>query len=99
MPTQQPSSAPDDAPRPHDADTPARVLSDPAGDAIPGGGGLGGAAAADPLGGSGRTPTGTAPNAPIDVPVPHSGSDAAGEAEARVRASVTDVSETQSGER
>lgn len=98
MPTQQPSSAPDDAPRPNDADTPATVLSDPSTDIAPGGG-LGGATAADELGGAGRTPTGNAPNAPIDVPVPHSGSDGAAEAEARVRASGTNVSEPQSGQR
>lgn len=99
MPTEQPSSAPDDTPRPNDADTAAKVLHDDALDTTPGGGGLGGASAADPLGGSARTPSGTAPNAPIDVPAPHSGSDAEAEAEARVAASGTDVSEPQSGQR
>ena len=89
MPTEQPTSAPDMAPQPNDRETAAKVLHDDSLDTPAGGGGLGGASAADPLGGSARTPSGTAPNAPIDVGI-DGDSDAAAAAEARVQASQAD---------
>lgn len=79
MATEQPNVAPDDTkPEPNDADTAATVLDDAQMDRTPGGGGLGGADAADPLSGSGRTSGGATPNSPIDVPVPHGGGDGPG---------------------
>lgn len=96
MPTNQPSSAPDDLPvDARDPATPGAVLNDDRLDKAPGGGGLGGQGAADPLEGSARTPRGTAPNAPIDVPTPDTGTDASplAGAEARVRATESDTPE------
>ena len=91
MPTDQPSNAPDATPKPNDHETAANVLQDESLDMPAGGGGLGGASAADSLGGSGRTPSGTSPNAPIDTGVSADGEAAA--AEARVQASQTDAAE------
>ena len=71
MPTDQPNNAPDEL-EPRDDPTAAAVLHDETLDQPPGGGGLGGAAA----GGGGAAPAGTAPNAPIDVPVPGDSTDA-----------------------
>ena len=99
MSTDQPSSAPD-AVEPRDRDTAARVLNDDALDARPGGGGLGGASAADPLGGSARAPGGPSPNSPIDASgVGSAGEDARAEAEARVQASQADPAEPHPGSR
>lgn len=68
------------------------MLHDEQMDDTPGGGGLGGMAAADPLGGSERTPRGTSPNAPVDAGV--DAADAGAGAEARVAETQTGVSET-----
>ncbi len=69
MPTNQPSSAPDALPADaRDDATAAAVLHDERMDDTPGGGALGGAAAADRLGGSGRAPEGSSPNAPVTPP-------------------------------
>ena len=94
MPTEQPTSAPDTTPQPNDRDTAANVLHGSL-DMPAGGGSLGGASAADPLGGSARTPSGNAPNAPIDTGV-DGDNDAAAAAEARVQASQADPVEPQS---
>lgn len=84
MATQQPNIAPDNMKQaPNDADTAATVLDDAQMDGTPGGGGLGGADAADPLSGSGRISGGATPNSPIDLHVPHSGGDPAREAQLR----------------
>jgi hypothetical protein len=84
MATEQPNVAPDDIkPEPNDADTAATVLDDAQMDRTPGGGGLGGADAADPLSGAGRTSGGQTPNSPIDVPVPHGDGDPTREAQLR----------------
>lgn len=61
MPTNQPSNADPIGPDAKDDATPAAVLTDD----TPGGR-LGGAAAADPLGGSDGAPRGTGPNPPVD---------------------------------
>ena len=74
MATEQPNVAPNDVkPEPHDADSAATVLDDAHMTKTPGGGGLGGADAADGLSGSGKLSGGATPNSPIDVPVPHDG--------------------------
>ena len=79
---EQPKLAPDDiTPEPKDADTAATVLDDARMTETPGGGGLGGADAADPLSGSGKMSGGATPNSPIDVPVPHGGGDPTREAQ------------------
>lgn len=86
MATEQPNLVPDDIkPASNDADTASTVLDDAQMDRTPGGGGLGGADATDPLGGSGRTSGGATPNSPIDVPVPQGagGGDPAREAQIR----------------
>ena len=55
MATEQPNIAPDDMkPEPNDADSAATVLDDAQMTETPGGGGLGGADAADVLSGSGK---------------------------------------------
>ena len=98
MSTDQPSNAPEDL-VPRDGDTAARVLHDDSLDRRPGGGGLGGASAADPLGGSARVAGSASPNSPIDavVPADGSGDDARAEAEARVLASRADAPEPHPG--
>lgn len=80
MPTEQPSSAPDDI-APRDQDTAAGVLRDAALDTGPGGGGLGPRSAT-----TGGDPHGTAPNAPIDTGLP------AENAEVEARLQATDPS-------
>lgn len=85
MPTEQPASAPDtigtDA---RDDATAAAVLHDTEADKTPGGGGLGGAAAAGLP--AAAAIDGTTPNSPIDTQTPGTGDAAAG-GEARLRAS------------
>lgn len=84
MAIEQPNNAPDDAtPVPNDADTAVTVLDDAQMEGKPGGGGLGGADAADPLSGSARAGGGTTPNSPIDIPVPHGDGDPEREAQVR----------------
>lgn len=84
MPTDQPNSAPDDLPEtPRDDATAATVLHDENLDDAPGGGGLGGAAASNPLGGSARAPGGASPNSPIDTGLSGGDMQAAGEAKLR----------------
>lgn len=60
--------------RPHNDESAAKQIVDTGRDTglgeTPGGGGLGGASAADALGGSQRAPEGTSPNSPIDIPTP-----------------------------
>ncbi len=74
MATEQPNIAPDDIkPEPNDADNAAIVLDDAQMIETPGGGGLGGADAADVLNKSEKLSGGATPNSPIDVPVPHGG--------------------------
>ncbi len=74
MTTEQPNVAPNDVkPEPHDADSAATVLDDAHITKTRGGGGRGGADAADVLSGSGKLSGGATPNSPIDVPVPHGG--------------------------
>ncbi len=81
---EQPNVAPDDIkPEPNDAETAATVLDDAQMNETPGGGGLGGADATDPLSGSGKVSGGAAPNSPIDIPVPHGGGDPIREAQVR----------------
>ena len=81
MPTNQPSSAPQDAaPQPADDLTAAAVLHDDALDQPAGGGGLGGASAAASLGQAGAA----TPNSPSEAPTPHDGGDAKVESEARL---------------
>ena len=91
MPTDQPSSAPDDL-APRDETSVGTVLSDDATDQPPGGGGLRGPAA----GGQGAAPAGTAPNAPIDVAVPAGASDdgTAPSADAQARREAVDAAAT-----
>ena len=84
MTDQRPSNAPDAAPEPNDADTAAAVLSDD--DATPGGGGLGGADAGDPL----RRSGGASPNAPLAEADPAGATDPAHDA---ARTAVDDVPE------
>ena len=81
MPTEQPSNAPDQV-EPNDDLSAARVLSDDALDTTPGGGGLGGASAADPLGGSARGGGGQAPDTPFETAT-GSGGDPVREAQRR----------------
>ncbi|WP_298090237.1 hypothetical protein [uncultured Sphingomonas sp.] len=83
MATNEPNNAQDVPETPREEGSAAAILSDAQMDSAPGGG-LGGASAADVLSGSGRTPGGTAPNAPIDTGVDAGDRDA--DAEARVRA-------------
>ena len=84
MPTEQLNTAPDALPEDaRDAATPGAVLNDTDPDKTPGGGGLGGAAAAQTPDGNGTKPSGTSPNSPIDVPVPTGGTPPSAEAEAR----------------
>lgn len=91
MPTNQPSSAPqDDAPRPTDDLTAAAVLHDEALDQPAGGGGLGGASAATAEVGTAGAAT---RNSPIDAPTPHDGGDAKAEAEARLLSTSSDPRE------
>ena len=88
MPNNQPNTAtelPTDA---REDATAAAVLHDERMDDTPGGGGLGGLAAADPLGGSARAPSGTSPNAPIATGV--NAGDAGATAEAKVLAMETE---------
>jgi len=74
MAIEQPNIAPDEEkPEPNDADSAATVLDDAQLTKTPGGGGLGGADAADVLSGSGKLSGGATPNSLIDVPVPHGG--------------------------
>ncbi|WP_374942987.1 hypothetical protein [Sphingomonas sp.] len=96
MPTNDPSNATDVPQDAREEATPGAVLNDADVDDSPGGGGLGGAAAANALG-SGRTPGGASPNAPIDTGV--DAGDAGATAEAKVLATQTGVSEVQSQER
>lgn len=84
MATSEPNNAQDVPETPREEGSAAAILSDPQMDSAPGGGGLGGASAADVLSGSGRTPAGTAPNAPIDTGVDAGDRDA--DAESRVQA-------------
>ena len=84
MPTNQPNTASEVPADAHEDATAAAVLHDEQMDHVPGGGGLGGPAAANPLGGSDRTPVGASPDAPIDTGV--SGGDAAATPEAKVLA-------------
>ncbi len=51
--------------------TAAKIVSDIDGERTPGGGGLGGASASNPLDQSGRGSGGASPNSPIDVQAPH----------------------------
>lgn len=60
-------------PEPHDEDSAATVLDDVQMTKTPGGGGLGGADAAEVFSGSGKLSGGAMPNIPIDVPVPYGG--------------------------
>ena len=81
MPTNQPSSAPQNtAPEPTDDLTAAAVLHDEQLDEPAGGGGLGGASAAAGIGRAGAA----TPNSPIDVPTPHDGGHGKAESEARL---------------
>jgi hypothetical protein len=80
MPTEQPNTAPDQL-TPRDGDTAADVLHDEALDTGPGGGGLG-----PRSGNTGRTPHGTAPNAPVDTGL------AAAEPTAEARRQASDAS-------
>ena len=100
MPNSQPSNAPSETPADaREEASVARQVADGSGEDAPGGGGLGGQAAADRLGGSGRTPRGTAPNAPIDVATPPSagthelGEGRGAERDAQVEASQADAPE------
>lgn len=82
MPTEQPNNAADtDLPADaRDPESAAAVLRDEQLDDAPGGGGLGGLAAASGApGGSGPAPGGTSPNSPIDVPIPASTLDEGGQ--------------------
>lgn len=95
MPTNEPNNdlpttLPDDA---RDDRTAAAVLSDEL-DETPGGGGLGGMPnAADPLSGTAVPRTGTAPNAPIDVPLPPQALDDTGQNPSATRAVQTEVAD------
>lgn len=84
MAINEPNNAQDVPEAPREEGSAAAILSGAQMDGAPGGGGLGGASAADVLSGSGRTPAGTAPNAPIDTGVDAGDRDA--DAEARVQA-------------
>ncbi|TCP97437.1 hypothetical protein C8J46_10659 [Sphingomonas sp. PP-F2F-A104-K0414] len=84
MATEQPNIAPGEVkPEPNDADNAATVLDDAQMIETPGGGGLGGADAADVLSGSGKLSGGATPHSPIDVPVPHGGGNPTREAQLR----------------
>lgn len=90
MPNDTPNPAAD-TPLPTDArddDNAAAVLEQEGSDRSPGGGGLFGE---DGPAGATAAPGGTAPNAPIDVPLPAAardgGADPSADAEARVRSS------------
>lgn len=90
MPTNQPSSAPqDDAPVPTDDLTAVSVLHDESLDQPAGGGGLGGASAAARTGTTGAA----SPNSPIDAALPHDGGDGQVESEARRQATSNAPSE------
>lgn len=93
MPTNQPSSAPqNEAPRPTDDLSAAAVLHDDALDQPAGGGGLGTGAG---LGGDAAGRTGAAsPNSPIAADLPHEGGDRQAEAEARLLATAGNPPET-----
>lgn len=93
MPTEQPSSAPDQdradgGPRPNDRVTPAVALRDDATDQDMGGGGLLGANADDPDAGTAMGDAGAAtPNSPIDAELPlEGGGERLAEKEAQTRA-------------
>ncbi|WP_426291362.1 hypothetical protein [Sphingomonas sp. TWP1-3-1] len=74
MAIEQPNIGPDDVKaETNNADSAATVLDDAQMTKTPGGGGLGGADAADVLSGSGKLSGGATPNSPIDVAVPHGG--------------------------
>jgi hypothetical protein len=94
MPTNEPNndlpnSLPQDA---RDDRTAAAVVTDEQLDETPGGGGLGGTAnAADPLSGTAAGRTGTAPNAPIDVPLPGQALDEDGQNPSATRAAQTEA--------
>lgn len=85
MPTEQPTSAPDEiGTDAAEGDAAAAVLHDDALDQTPGGGGLRGAAGADPL--AGLTAGGATPNSPVDTGVAPPDEDEAAAAESRAQA-------------
>jgi hypothetical protein len=93
MPTEQPSNAPQaDAPKPTDDLNAAAVLADDSLDRTPGGGGLGGAKAADPQAGTAGGAGGTAPNSVGDT-----GLAAAGDPEAEARAQAAETMPSTGG--
>ena len=80
MPDTSPSNAPDDL-TPRTDDSVAKQVEN-VGEDTTGGGGLGGAAAAEPLAGSARGKGGASPNSPIDTGVSPDG-DAVRDAQVR----------------
>lgn len=100
MPTEQPSSAPqNDRPQPTDDLNAPAVLHDDAMDQPAGGGGLGGADASANVGGDTAGKTGAAtPNSPIDARLPHGAGDEDA-AETRSQAVTSDPIEPGHGSR
>ena len=87
MPTNEPSSAPqNEQPQPTDDLSAAAVLHDESLDQPAGGGGLRGADASADLGGDAAGKVGAAtPNSPISTLTPHDGGEVKAAAEARAR--------------